>query len=228
MKKVTLVYKEPDYRTNEAYKSLRTNIEFAGTENRVIALTSCAPNEGKSTVALMLAMSLAESGKKVLLVDADLRKSVMTGKCRVTEEIKGLSHFLSGQVEVGEIMYKTQIEDLMVVFAGVVPPNPAELLGNKRFESFIASARKTCDYIIVDTPPLGSVIDSAIVAKVCDASVLVIAVGEISHKFVKVVKKQMEKSGCPILGVILNKVDMTQNKYYGKYYSKYYGTYGER
>lgn len=228
MKEVVLVYKEQDYRTNESYKSLRTNIEFSGAENKVIAFTSCAPNEGKSTVSLMLAMSLAESGKKVLFVDADLRKSVMTGRYRVTEEVKGLSHFLSGQAEVREVMYKTQLPNLVVVFAGVIPPNPAELLGNKRFESFVASARKLYDYVIIDTPPLGSVIDSAIVGKVCDASVLVLAAGEISYKFARVVKNQMEKSGCPILGVVLNRVDMKQNKYYGKYYGKYYSNYGEK
>ena len=84
------------------------------------------------------------------------------------------------------------------------------------------------DYIIIDAPPLGSVIDSAIIARVCDASVLVISANAISHKFARVVKEQLERSECPILGVVLNKVDMSQNKYYGKYYEKYYGKYGEK
>ena len=232
MKEITLIYDEKDYRTNESYKSLRTNIEFSGTDNKVIAFTSCTPNEGKSTVSLLLSMSLAEGGKKVLFVDADLRKSVIAGRYHVNEEIKGLSHFLSGQSEVGDVMYKTQLPGLAVVFAGVTPPNPAELLGNKRFESFVLSARKIYDYIIIDTPPLGSVIDSAIVAKVCDASVLVIASREISYRFAQTVKEQMEMSGCPILGVVLNKVDMKKNgyygRYYGRYYGKYYGRYGEK
>ena len=142
-------------------------------------------------------------------------------------EVKGLSHFLSGQADVDEVMYRTQQPGLIMIFAGVVPPNPAELLGNSRFEALIASARKVYDYIIIDTPPLGSVIDSAIVAKNCDASVLVIAANAISYKFARAVKDQMEKSGCPILGVVLNKVNLKQNKYYGKYYGGYYKYYGE-
>ena len=228
MQEITLKGMKKDYRSNEAYKTLRTNIEFSGADNKVIVFTSCTPNEGKSTVSISLAASLAEAGKKVLFIDADLRKSVLAGRHKVNGAIKGLSHFLAGQAEVSDIMYKTQEADMVVMFAGVVPPNPAELLGQKRFESLISSARKVYDYIIIDAPPLGSVIDSAIIAKQCDAAVLVIAANTISHKFAKVVKEQLEKSECPILGVVLNKVDMKQNKYYGKYDGKYYGKYGEK
>lgn len=227
MKEIKLEKMTKDFKTNEAYKTLRTNIEFSGAENRVIAFTSCTPNEGKSTVSLGIASSLAESGKRVLFIDADLRKSVLMGRNNVNAEVKGLSHFLSGQTEVDGVMYRTQQPGLVMIFAGVVPPNPAELLGNSRFEALIASARKVYDYIIIDTPPLGSVIDSAIVAKNCDASVLVIAANAISYKFARAVKDQMEKSGCPILGVVLNKVNMKQNKYYGRYYGGYYKYYGE-
>lgn len=224
MQEIVLKNISKDYRSNEAYKTLRTNIEFSGADNKVIVLTSCTPDEGKSTVALNLSISLAESGKKVLFIDADLRKSVLTGRYRVTEEVKGLSHFLSGQAEVEEVMYKTQEEGLIVMFAGVVPPNPSELLGQKRFEALISSARKVYDYIIIDAPPLGSVIDAAVIARVCDASVLVTAANAVSYKFARTVKGQMEKTGCPILGVVLNKVNMKKNKYYGKYY----GNYGEK
>lgn len=212
-----------DYRSNEAYKTLRTNIEFSGDDKKVIVFTSSTPNEGKSTVTISLAHSLAEGGKKVLFIDADLRKSVLIGRHKVVGEIKGLSHFLAGQAEVKDIICKTQQEGLCVIFAGVVPPNPAELLGGTKFEAFLASARKAYDYVIVDAPPLGSVIDSAIIAKHCDASVLVVAANTISYKFAQTVKDQLEKSDCPILGVVLNKVNMKQNKYYGKYYGSYYG-----
>ena len=221
MQEIVLKNITKDYRSNEAYKTLRTNIEFSGADNKVIVLTSCTPDEGKSTVSLNLSISLAESGKRVLFIDADLRKSVLTGRYRVTEEVKGLSHFLSGQAEVDEVMYKTQEEGLIVMFAGVVPPNPSELLGQKKFEALISSARKVYDYIIIDAPPLGSVIDAAVIARVCDASVLVTAANAVSYKFARTVKEQLEKTGCPILGVVLNKVNMKQNKYYGKYYGKY-------
>ncbi len=227
MKEVNLNLKkiEKDYRTNEAYKSLRTNIEFAGDENKVLVFTSCIPNEGKSSVALSLALSLSEAGKRVMFVDADLRKSVIAGRYHVRGELKGLSHFLAGRADIEEVLYQTDMNRLHIIFAGVVPPNPSELLGGKKFESLIASLRQTYDYVIIDAPPVGSVIDAAVISKNCDAAVLVISVNTVSHKFVQAAKEQMEKSDCHILGVVLNKVDMDQNAYYGRYYGKYYGKY---
>lgn len=218
MQSIVLKNVVKDYRSNEAYKTLRTNIEFSGAENKVIVLTSSTPNEGKSTVSLGLAMALAEGGKKVLFIDADLRKSVLQGRHKVTEEVKGLTHYLSGQTTRDNVIYQTQVHNLNMIFAGVVPPNPSELLGNSRFEKLIADAKSEYDYVIIDAPPLGSVIDAAVISKVCDASVLVVASRVVSYKFVRTVKEQLEKTGCPILGVVLNKVDMDKNKYYGKYY----------
>lgn len=227
MAEIVLKNLTKDYRSNEAYKTLRTNIEFSGSDKKVIVFTSCTPNEGKSTVTMGLAASLAEGGKRVLFVDADLRKSVLMGRHRVAGEVKGLTHFLSGQADVKEVILRTQEPNLFVTFAGPVPPNPAELLGSRRFEAFLDGARQAYDYVIIDAPPLGSVIDAAIIAKFSDASVIVISAKTISYKFARVVKEQLEKADCPILGVVLNKVDMKQNKYYGKYYGNYYGNYGE-
>ena len=218
MAEIVLKNLTKDYRSNEAYKTLRTNIEFSGSDKKVIVFTSCTPNEGKSTVSMGLAASLAEGGKRVLFVDADLRKSVLVGRHRVTGEVKGLTHFLSGQADVKEVILRTQEPNLFVTFAGPVPPNPAELLGSRRFEAFLDGARQAYDYVIID---------AAIIAKNSDASVMVISAKTISYKFARVVKEQLEKADCPILGVVLNKVDMKQNKYYGKYYGNYYGNYGE-
>ena len=223
MQSVTLKNIAKDYRSNEAYKTLRTNLEFSGSDNKAIVLTSSTPNEGKSTVSIGLALALVESGKRVLFVDADLRKSVLVGRHRVTEEVKGLSHYLSGQADLNDVICRTQEAGLFVIFAGVVPPNPSELLGQKRFAHLIENAKANYDYVIIDAPPLGSVIDAAVISKVCDASVLVVAAKSVSYKFVRTVKEQLEKTGCPILGVVLNKVDMKQNKYYEKYYGNYYG-----
>ena len=131
MQEIVLKNLIKDCRSNEAYKSLRTNIEFSGADKKVIVFTSCTPNEGKSTVSLSLAASLAEGEKKVLFIDADLRKSVLLGRHKVVGDLKGLSHFLSGQAELKDVITKTQDPNLSVIFAGVVPPNPAELLGNK-------------------------------------------------------------------------------------------------
>ena len=222
-RQVTLKNIAKDYRSNEAYKTLRTNLEFSGSDNKAIVLTSSTPNEGKSTVSIGLALALVESGKRVLFVDADLRKSVLVGRHKVTEEVKGLSHYLSGQADLNDVICRTQEPGLFVIFAGVVPPNPSELLGQKRFAHLVESGKANYDYVIIDAPPLGSVIDAAVIAKVCDASVLVVAAKTVSYKFVRTVKEQLEKTECPILGVVLNKVDMKQNKYYGKYYGNYYG-----
>lgn len=224
-----------DYRANEAYKTLRTNIQFCGNEIKVLTFTSCTPNEGKSSVSFNLAVSFAEVGKKVILIDADLRKSVLIGRYKVGEIDYGLAHFLSGQSNLEDVLYSTDIQNLDIIFSGTHSPNPAELLNNSRFVNMIAELRETYDYVIIDTPPLGSVIDSAIVAKISDGAVLVVEANSISYRFAQGVKGQLEKSNCKILGAVLNKVPMEKNgyygryygRYYGKYYGKYYGTYGK-
>lgn len=210
---------------NEAFKILRSNIEFCGDEMKVIALTSCTPNEGKSSVSMNLAISLAEAGKKVLYLDLDLRKSVLVGKLKVQGTIKGMTHFLSGQSALTDTLCQTNIPNLQLAVAGPVPPNPAELLTSKHFKAMISAVRKAYDYVIIDTPPLGSVIDSAVIANECDGVAIVVEADNVSYKFVQNVMAQLGKTECKILGVILNKVEMSKNSYYGKYYGKYYGEY---
>ena len=169
-----------NYAAEEAYKSLRTNIQFCGEDKKVVAVTSCTPNEGKSSVTLNLAVSMSEAGKKVLLIDADLRKSVMVGRIKVSGSVKRLAHYLSKQSSMIDVICSTNVRNLHIVFAGPVPPNPAELLGSKYFKEMVTSLRKVYDYILIDTPPLGSVIDSAIIAEECDGSIMVIEPGVIS------------------------------------------------
>ena len=220
---VEIKTKKLDYSAAESFKSLRTNLQFCGEDKKVIAVTSCTPNEGKSSVTMNLAVSLAEAGKKVLLVDGDLRKSVLVGRTKVKGMSKGLTHYLSKQASLIDVICSTNVPTIHMIFAGPVPPNPAELLGGKLFKEMISSLRKIYDYILIDTPPLGSVIDSVVIAEECDGSVLLIESGVISYRFAQEVKEQLAKSNCPILGVILNKVDMFKQGYYGKYYGKYYG-----
>lgn len=224
---------ELDYRTNEAYKSLRTNIQFCGNQIKVISFTSCTPNEGKSSVSFNLAASFAESGKKVIMIDADMRKSVLAGRYKVGNVEAGLAHYLAGQKTLEEVKFETDIENMDIIFSGPFVPNPAELLENENFINLIQYCRENYDYVLIDTPPLGSVIDSAIVAKNVDGAILVIEADAISYHFVQTVKSQLEKSNVKILGTVLNKVPMGGGKYgygygYGKYgYGKYgYGKYG--
>ena len=230
MEKIELQLEELDYSAEEAYKTLRTNIKFCGDDKKVIAITSCMENEGKSSISMNLGVSLAQSGEKVILVDADLRKSVLLGRNKVREEIVGLTHYLSQQAQLSDVIYGTNVDGFDIIFAGPSAPNPAELLGNKYFTALIEILRKNYDYVIIDTPPLGVVIDSAIIAKECDGIIIAIESGLDSYRFVRGVKEQLEKAQCPILGVVLNKVDVTKASYYGRYgrYGKYgkYGKYG--
>lgn len=229
---------QDDYRTREAYKTLRTNIELCGSDIRTIVITSCTPNEGKTSVAVELARAFAEAGKQVILVDADLRKSVLVGRYKTGAVHHGLIHVLAGQETLAAVVHMTNIQNLYMIFAGPVPPNPSELLGGRKFKETLLSLRRRFDYVIVDTPPLGSVIDAAVVARECDGAMLVIQNNGISKRFAGKVKEQLEKTGCKVLGAILNKVDMSAGsiyghygryygKYYGKYYGQYYGRYGE-
>ena len=215
-----------DRRTEEAFKTLRTNLQFCGKDIKSIALTSCTPNEGKTSVSLQLARSLSENGKRVLFIDADLRKSVILSRCQVGQTVKGFSHYLSGQCAFTEAVYMTNVRNLHMIFAGPVPPNPAELLGSNAFKIVIEKMKTVYDYIIIDTPPLGSVIDAAVIANECDGSILVVKSGEISRRFARKIVDQLRMADCPVLGAILNSVDMKKNSYgnyYGKYYGKYYG-----
>ncbi len=225
MKKVEIEIPKLNYQMEEAYKTLRTNLQFCGENIKAVAVTSCTTNEGKSTVARLLTQALAETGKNVVLIDADMRKSVLVGTTRThVSNLQGLSHYLSGQCALNDILYESNIEGMYLIYSGSFPPNPAELLGGVRFKVLLQALRKSFDYIIVDTPPLGSVIDSAVVANECDGSILVIASGEISYSFAQDVKNQLKKANCPILGTVLNKVDVKRgSKYYGKYYGEYYG-----
>ena len=219
---VNLRNPQKDYHVQESMKALRTNIQFCGTNIKAIALTSCEPNEGKSNVAVGLAESFAISGKRVILLDVDLRKSVLLGRYKVDRGVKGMSHFLSGQHFIDEVIYNTNVENMHIIFSGPVPPNPAELLSSKMFGELIEQLKTIYDYIIIDTPPLGSVIDSAIIAQYCDGVAMVLAANTVSYKMVKHVKEQLDRTGCNFLGIILNKVNQSSHGYYG--YGAYYGT----
>lgn len=211
-----------DYAFEEAVKTLRTNIQFCGSSIRTVMLTSSEPNEGKSEVTFALARSFAQTGKKVLLIDADIRKSVLVSRYQLEEGVGGLSQYLSGQKKLEEVCYSTNVENLDVIFSGPYSPNPAELLEEDLFTNLVERGRAEYDYVIIDTPPVMNVIDAAIVARVCDGAAIVIESGAISYRIAQRVKQQMEKTGCRILGVVLNKVSREGGGYYSKKYGSYY------
>ena len=229
MRKIELMLEEEqNYFLREAFNTLRTNILFSGKDIKVIVVTSCLAHEGKTTVSFEMARNLAESGKKILFLDSDLRKSVMATRYTKERGIVGLSQVLSGQIEIDSAIYKTQIETLDVVFAGPYPPNPTELIGSDAFKALLDEKRDDYDYLLIDAPPLGLVIDAAVMASVCDGAVLVLNAGRIKYRMAQDVRDQIQRSGCKILGVVLNQVGRkgvsTNGGYYDiKYENAYYG-----
>ena len=228
MKKVTMNLPEvKDYRLTEGLNQLKTNLAFCGKDIKVITITSSVQNEGKSSVAFDLSKTMAEGGKKILMVDADLRKSVLAAKYHIQGIDKGLSHYLTGQAEIEDIIYETETEGFYLSVAGPLSPDPTSLLDSDQFQKFIDKVREDYDYVIIDAPPLGVVIDAAIIGKYCDGAVLVIEQGVIKRKVVQDVIKQLKRGKVRILGAVLNKVDERIGAY-GAYDYKYsYSYYGD-
>ena len=209
----------------EAYKVLRTNIQFCGFDKKIksIAVTSCNPGEGKTTTSINLAISMAKTGMKVLLVDADMRKP-MHVKHLGWGISSGLSNIISRCANMADALNRTNIEGLDYIACGPKPPNPAELIGSPRFKEFIGEACEEYDIVILDTPPLGSVIDCAIVATSVDGVLLVVQSKAAEYCSVQRVKEQLEKVNARILGVVLNKLDKKDYKAYYGYYNYYKST----
>lgn len=218
-----------NYHIAEAFKTLRANLQFCGSKYKVIMVTSCMQSDGKTTVSFEIANSFAEDGRRVLLLDTDLRKSVLSNRLLGEKNLAGTADVLAGRLGFEDCILKTQFPNLDILFSGAVPPNPTELLGSEDFSLLVEKAKEQYDIVIVDTPPLGAVIDAAVVAKSCDGAVLVICANAIGRHFARNVLEQLRKSGCPVLGSVLNRVIIHSSRYYkgsyyryGKYYKKYY------
>ena len=215
-------------KAEEHYNALCTNIQLSGDDLKVLSISSVKPGEGKSTTSTNIAWAFARAGYNTLLVDADIRNSVMSGVFKSREKITGLTDFLAGTADLSNGLCDTNIENLFVIQAGPVSPNPTALLQSENFATMINTLRKYFDYVIVDTAPIGMVIDATIITQKCDASILVTASGETKRRDVLKVKEQLEQTGIPCLGVVLNKINTEVEKYgaYGVYGS--YGAYGKK
>lgn len=189
----------------EAYKALRTNIKFTGTSIKSIMFTSAKRGEGSSQVVINLARAFAEGSQKVLVIDSDLRNSDFALVYRLNTQEPGLTDYLSGQVKEADIICNTDIEGLDVILAGKKVPNAAELLESPKFKALIEDEKNNYDYILIDTPALGEVIDASVISNYSDGSVIVTAVGESRREDVVRVKDQLLKGQAKLLGVVLNK-----------------------
>ena len=212
----------------EAYRVIRTGIQFAqaGKELQTIALTSCTPNEGKSMTIANLAIVLTQAGKSVLIMDCDMRNPTVHKNFNLSNKV-GLSSCISMGTAVADAVQETGIEGLDALTAGVIPPNPSELLGSERMQNILQRAKEEYDYVLIDTPPVLPVTDSLVLGRMVDGLILVIDSGEIKVEMARDVKNQLVHAGANILGVVLNKVRSEHHGYgYGYYY--YYGHDGEK
>ena len=206
-----------DFLTSEAIKTLRTNLIFSGVDIHAVALTSFSKSEGKSTVSFQLAASIAQSGKSVLLLEADLRLGMLSKSLRVPGKVEGLTHYLANKENLNNLIYRTDLSGLYIMFAGMRVVNSSELLGSPRFKDLIEKLKDSFDYIIVDAAPLGQVVDCAVFASCLDGVIMVIDTTNNSYKLERKIKNQLENSGAKILGAVLNRVDVKdQRGYYGK------------
>ena len=205
----------------EAYRTIRTNIQFSMPKGqlRTMLITSTGPEEGKSTTTANVAITMAESGNRVLLIDADLRKSVVH-KMFQLPNLKGLTNVLAEDLDYREILRSTKVKGLDILTGGPKPPNPSELLGSDKMRTFLESLKKDYDIIILDTPPVLPVTDAAILASLVDGVVLVSSYGQTTFEGLARAKVQLENVGAKILGVILNKVPASKRG--GHYYYYYY------
>lgn len=201
----------------EAFKTLKINLMFCGDSIKTILVTSTVENEGKSTISAKLAKSLAESGKKAVLLDADMRKSEFL---KDANEIVGLSELLSGKCELENVIYKTQDDNFDVIFAGRYSDMSVELLEGSALKNTLEVLKESYDYVIIDTPPIGMVIDAAVIAPLCDGAIFVISDCKTRRRLAREAKRQLENSGCRILGVVLNSTEKSTKTYEYKYYKK--------
>lgn len=215
---------DPKNPAAEAYRVIRTGIQFAqaGKELQTIALTSCTPNEGKSTTIANLAVVLTQAGKSVLLIDCDMRNPTVHKNFNLSNKV-GLSSCISMDTALSDAVQKTSIEGLYALTGGVIPPNPSELLGSERMRELLQEAREVYDYVLIDLPPVLPVADALVLGAMVDGVVLVIDSGEVKVDLARDVKNQLQHAGANILGVVLNKVRSEHHGYgYGYYY--YYGS----
>lgn len=207
-RKLFTVSSDAPFQFVEAYKSLRTNLEFLSSAGncKTILITSSVPEEGKTNVAVNLAMTIAASGKRVVLVDCDLRKATISRYLRIPCNHAGLTNVITSKDEGALAAALVRVKDsgITVLAAGTIPPNPTELLSAPMTEKIFASLQKAFDYVIVDTPPVSLVTDAAVLCRMADGVLLVVRPGVTTIQSAQLSKKNLEAVNAHILGVVMN------------------------
>lgn len=214
-----ILTKHTNFAIQEAYKRLRTNLSFSirGKKCKRFCLTSANAGEGKSITLLNLAISIAQTNKRVLLIDADMRRPAVA-RLLVEKASPGLSEVLADQISEKEAIHKEVYPNLDILFSGEIPPNPSELLGSERMEKLIADLEEEYDYILVDTPPVGVVTDACLVATLLDGVLMLVWQNRSRKENVKAAVNSLQLTGANILGYVMNGVELETKKYY---YSTY-------
>ncbi|MBK9316645.1 MAG: polysaccharide biosynthesis tyrosine autokinase [Acidobacteria bacterium] len=212
----------------EAYRMLRTSVllSTAGMPPRTILVTSSQPSEGKTTTAVNTAISLAQLGARVLLIDADLRRPAVHKTFKL-QHTRGLSSYLSGSGNIDDLIVKLTIPNLSVLTSGPIPPNPAELISSERMRDMLRSLAESYEHIIIDSPPLIHVTDPVILSTMVDGSILVVQAGRSTREMLRRAKQELVGVGAKIFGVVLNNVDVKKEGYDEYYYQRYYSSYNE-
>lgn len=229
-RRLFLVGKDAPFQFVEAYKSLRTNLEFlSATSNcKTILITSSVPEEGKSNVAINLAMTLAASNKRVILVDCDMRKSAISRYLRIPRNRPGLTNVITSKdvSTLPDSLVRLKDNDITVLPVGTIPPNPAELLSTPIVERIFSALQQAYDYVIVDTPPVSVVTDAAVLSRVADGVVLVVRPGVTTIQGAQLSKKNLEAVSAHILGVVMNGYNAKKTGHKDGYsYAYSYGYY---
>ena len=216
MKNELIVMNKPKSTISEDIRTLRTNLEFSLTANneKVIMLTSSNPSEGKSFISSNLSACFAQNNKKVLLIDADLRLGRVHRMFNISNKM-GLSNLILNYDEAKYQNYiqKTAVNGLFIIPRGVVPPNPSELLGTKKFKNIINDLKKLFDYIIIDATPINGLSDALILTKNVDKVVIVCKYGKTDLSDLEECKKMLINADAKIAGVVINSMPKTKNKY---------------
>lgn len=211
------------YSGEESLNSICTNLTFAGRDLKRIIITSNEMSEGKSWMSIHIAINVAQRGRRVLLIDADLRRSFLVQRYKIELEGEGLglAHLLAGQCELDDCIYETDRAGLCLMPAGRDVTNPVALIDTPYFTEVLDELAKHFDLILIDAPPVGMVIDAAEIASSCDGSVLVVEYNKTRLRDIAECKRQMERSGTKVLGCIINKVafdSISAKKYYNRGY----------